>query len=152
MSDPLGDIVRRLARLEVMAQLRPDRAANFLTAYTPEYYGGTSAGVTTYATDGQLGAYVILGPMCLFTARLEWTAVTGTGEARVSLPTTAAAYNHAVIVVPSAITYSQDYLVGQIIASTNYVNFRSPITNSSSTVVNIEAAGVLTISGLFAIA
>lgn len=114
--------------------------------YTPEYYGGTTTGVTTYAAGGQTGAYTRIGSVVVCSFRVEWTGATGTGEARVTLPIAAtSATAQAAIVYPSSVAYGGDYLIGQIPASATYMNFRSPSTATAS-VLNVEAAGVLLVT------
>lgn len=118
--------------------------------YTPTYQGGTTPGTTTYTS--QVGSYVRLGSAVLFQARVEWTNATGTGEARISLPfavanVTSQAFSASLN--PSGVTYSQDFIVAQISPGTQYVAFRSPDSNAASTVVNVEAAGAVVVSGFY---
>jgi hypothetical protein len=55
--------------------------------YTPVVSGGTSAGVGTYTT--QLGQYIKIGKLVIFSARITTTAHTGTGNYQISLPVAA---------------------------------------------------------------
>lgn len=142
----LRDLERRLGRTEVRE--RPGVS----TAYTPTYLGGTTPGTTTYVS--QAGAYVRVGGLVYVAARVEWSAMTGTGEARLSLPFTAkntANLNQALSSQPNNVTYSQNYLVAVVQPNTNYVVFRSPISNAAVTNVNVEAAGIMVVSGFYII-
>jgi len=60
----------------------------FTGTYTPVISGGSVAGVGTYTT--QIGEYFLNGNLCTVIINLVWTAHTGSGQARVSLPFTAA--------------------------------------------------------------
>lgn len=57
-------------------------------AYTPSYYGGTTAGTTTYSAGYPTGWYIRVGEMVHVWGALVWTGATGTGESRISLPFT----------------------------------------------------------------
>lgn len=62
MSDPLGDIVRRISRLETMAQMRPDRPATTASAWTPRLYD-TAGNVSVATYTNQDGSYLQLGAL-----------------------------------------------------------------------------------------
>lgn len=107
-------------------------------AYTPTYVGGTTAGVTTYGT--QSGSYVRTGRKIYITGQVQWTAATGTGEARISLPFTPAGVNFTGSLWASNVTFANGSLA-VLILSTAYFVMDSPLTNAGPTRVNIEAAG-----------
>jgi len=50
-------------------------------SWTPTLYGATTAGTTTY--DLQAGHYVKIGTLVYCFFRLDWTAATGTGSAKI---------------------------------------------------------------------
>ncbi len=58
-------------------------------AFTPAVTGSTSSGVGTYTT--QNGEYQLIDNVMHFTLRVAWTAHTGTGDLRVTLPIASAA-------------------------------------------------------------
>lgn len=151
IADDLQGLARRLVE-PLRAWLIPWSAYEE-GSWAPEYSGGTTPGATTYAANGQVGAYVRVGNRVDYALRVEWTAATGMGEARVSLPftarnTTNLAYSAAV--TPDGVTYTQDTITGLIRPNTNNVAFRSPISNAASAVVQVDASGgTLVVSGWF---
>lgn len=141
----IRDILDRLERLE-----KPDQDG-VAVSYTPTYDGATP-GTTTYAANGQVGHYVRFGPLVFFYGRIQWTAATGTGDAHISIPVTAAAttnLNSTVAVAINNVTYTQDAPTGLVGASAAYFDIRSPITNAGATIVQVEAAGVINFSGFY---
>lgn len=54
--------------------------------YTPEYYGGTTAGAATWSANYPTGWWVRVGALVHVWGSLAWTAHSGTGEGRISLP------------------------------------------------------------------
>lgn len=128
-------------------RLYPFLAPNFLSlksgaefgiAHTPTYVGGTTAGATTYTA--QSGRYTRLGDVVILTLQVAWSAATGTGNARVSLPHTVAA-NVSGAQRLSSVTFANGSVEVLITNGTNYIEFSSPITNAGSTMVAVEAAG-----------
>ena len=55
-----------------------------LVSWTPTVFGDAVAGVGTYTT--QQGYYTQIGELLHFTAKVIWTAHTGTGDLRMTLP------------------------------------------------------------------
>ena len=114
--------------------------------YTPTLVGGTTAGTTTYTT--QVGFYTRIGNRVTFDLTIIYTAATGTGEARLSLPSTAnsASGYIAVVIVRTTIPSSAGYsLVGGINAGAAYARYvtydgltgaltTQPITSGSYTI------------------
>jgi hypothetical protein len=92
--------------------------------YTPTLVGGTTAGTTTYTT--QVGFYTRIGNRVTFDLTIIYTAATGTGEARLLLPSTANSASGYIAVVnvrttiPSSAGYS---LVGGINAGAAYARY-----------------------------
>lgn len=116
-------------------------------AYTPTYYGATTPGVTTYTT--QAGYYQRVGNCVFFSAFVVWTAATGTGEARVSLPFTPATYFCALAVRSYDVTFAGASPQALVIPGTAAAVFEYPVTNAASVRINVEAAGQLLVSGVF---
>jgi hypothetical protein len=143
----IRDMQNRLDQLESLSKLYYDK-----NTWTPTYYGLTTAGATTYAANGQAGYYVRVGVLIFVAARVEWTAATGTGEAAVSLPFAArnqTSLNQSLVVAPNNVTYTQNYVTSVILPSESQIRFRSPITNAAATNVNVEAAGILVVTGCY---
>jgi hypothetical protein len=114
--------------------------------------GGTTAGATTYTT--QQGAWWLFGPVMFVTGTVTWTAASGTGTARISLPIAAANVSNQTF-GGSAALQSVTFANGspQIVISPNtaYFILISPLTNAVSTNVAVEAAGTVVFSLFFAI-
>ena len=121
-------------------------------AYTPTYVGGSSAGVTTYSV--QVGYYWRFGLMIFFQGRVQWTAATGTGDARISLPATASSTTNLFgsgSLDTTTVTFAAGTPQMLIQPAADYFLMRSPATNAASTVVQVEAAGIVNFAGFFAI-
>jgi hypothetical protein len=89
MSEPLvtqrelEGLLRRLRALELRigrTEVRERLLTVPVTPYTPDYFGATTAGVTTFTT--RVAAYVRIGPLVVCYGRMIWTAATGTGVAQ----------------------------------------------------------------------
>ena len=107
--------------------------------YTPTYEGGTTAGTTTYSV--QQGSYVRIGNLVLATGAVVWTAATGTGNARISLPFAGAAgVNQTGSIRVISVTFAAGTPQVEF-SGTNYFEMRSAASNAGGTVVQVEAAG-----------
>lgn len=137
------DIVRRLLALDRrLSRLETAGAGYEVGTYTPTYLGQTSAGVTTYSL--QTGAYVRLGSLVVATGTLVWTAATGTGNAVISLPFTSANVtnqNYSGTARLDGVTFANSTPEVQVGSNQAFFTLRSPLTNASPTVVQVEAAG-----------
>lgn len=147
MNRKLQALAERLAPylLPILLKLFTDSSSS----YVPTYFGLTTAGVTTYSV--QVGAWTRILRIYFFNARVVWTNATGTGIAAISLPVTATATANTSFVIPvrsDGLTFANGNVVGRI-TNTNYVRFDSLLTNAAPTVVNVEAAGDVMISGFF---
>lgn len=131
----LFDILLRLERLE------KTELASISETFTPTYFGSTSAGVTTYSL--QTGNKLRSTSLVVITGEVTWTAVTGTGNARVGMPGDMA---------PSADSVGVLYLNGVTFAASapsaiiqqaggGQLRLFSYTTNAAPTEVAIEAAG-----------
>jgi len=89
--------------------------------YTPVITGSTGAGVGTYSA--QQGSWVKIGKFCMVTVNVSWTAHTGTGDQRVSLPFTATAsptFNENVGDNPLYSDGTHHVAIFALVNSTNY--------------------------------
>ena len=145
----VNEILRRLDELEAQSKINYTKGT-----YTPTYVGGTTAGTTTYAANGQVGEWTRIGRLVYFTGRVEWTAATGTGNARISIPFTASNrtnLNWVVSLALNNVTFANGSPTGLINANTAYFDIRSPQTNAGSTISAVEAAGIVNFTGFFSV-
>lgn len=144
------DIARRLEQLERRLKDLERMEAGVSGTWTVTYLGGTSAGATTYTT--QVTKYTQIGDVVAFSLFVIWTAASGTGNARVSLPFTTAnvanQYGSAVVWIQD-VTYTGTGVQAIIAPNTAYIEFSTPISNNVPTVLAVEAAGRFVITGLF---
>lgn len=120
--------------------------------YVPIYTGGTTAGVTTYAANGQVGYWTRIGRLVYFRGRIEWTAATGTGNAQISLPFTTLNVTNlggAIALDTNTVTFANSAPQGLLQANTAFFLMRSPLTNAGSAIVQMEAAGIVNFEGFF---
>lgn len=115
-------------------------------AYLPTYVGGTTAGVTTYGT--QTGSWLRDGRMLFVLGQVQWTAATGTGEARIGLPFAPAVVNSGGSLWTSNVTFASG-APQMLVQGTSYFVMDSPLTNAASTRINIEAVGNIVFSLVF---
>lgn len=144
----LREILARLDQLEALSKLNYSKSS-----YTPTYTGSTSAGTTTYSV--QQGSWVRIGKLLIVTGTIVWTAATGTGDARISLPTgtaNVADQNFAVALRTVGVTFANGTPQGQIAAGTAYFTMLSPLTNAASTTVQMEAAGNVIFTAVYFVA
>lgn len=118
--------------------------------YTPTYLGGTTPGATTYTA--QVGAWWQIGSVVVVTGQVAWSAATGTGNAQVSLPFTAAGYPFSGSLRLQNVTFANSAPEMQISASTAYFEMVSPLSNNVPTPVAVEAAGNIIFTAVYAIA
>ena len=118
--------------------------------WTPTYYGGTTAGTTTHAV--QVGSYTRIGDVTFFSIYITWTAATGTGNARISLPSTSRNTTNlrsTPTVLPDSVTYSSGPPKALILPNTNYIDIYTTTSNAGSAAIAVEAAGGLVITGFY---
>jgi hypothetical protein len=150
MHDPLGDIERRLRRLEAMAQMRPDRIFSDTGTWTPTVIGTTSAGTATYSV--QIGQYVQTGTIVIAMLFLTWTGHTGTGNMTVSLPMAATALTSIRFSVPvwlDSIAFTGAHVQGQIVAGNDAINLEAVAATGTRTAIPMDAAGSLIITATY---
>lgn len=109
--------------------------------YTPEYYGGTTHGTTTHTFQG--GSWRRIGNLLVVLGQVNWSAATGTGEARVSLPFAPLTYNAAGSVWMTGVTFANSTPLLTASNGNTYFVLDSPLTNAANTRVQVEAAGTI---------
>lgn len=122
--------------------------------YTPTYLGGTTPGTTTYSI--QVGRYRMLADnLCWVYGRVDWTAATGTGIVRVSLPFTArniANFLQTFSGYIIGVTFAASGILFAVSPNDNAVVLNSPTSNGGSSLVAIEAAGTIVFEGVYEVA
>lgn len=119
---------------------------------TPVASGASTAGSGTYSQ--QLGLWARYGNAVHFTLYIYWTAHTGTGQIRISLPFTSNAsappVSCTIDVAGGALLTSDAVFKALISPNTNYIKISkyTPSTGSDA-VVNMTASAIITISGTF---
>lgn len=152
MSD--ADLLQRIRAIEQELDRRRVEMPAWtpLASYTPTYSGATTEGVTTYAANGQIGRYVRFGPLVYVQGYVRWTAATGTGNARVSLPIVAAAGTNRDGVLTiwtynvTIGTFTPQALIQQ---GAQVFNLWTPANNAVSTPIAVEAAGEIAFGGWY---
>ena len=128
----IDEILRRLDALEATAHINYSKGT-----YSPTYLGGTTAGATTYSV--QQGTWIRIGNVIIVTGNVTWTAVTGTGNAQISLPFTPSARGAGALWIQN-VTFANSTPTIQI-ASQAFFLMYSPLTNAAGAIVQMEAAG-----------
>lgn len=110
--------------------------------YTPTYVGGSTAGTTTYLL--QEGQFRRIGSVVFCSGRINWSAATGTGEARVSLPSVVGgSYRSSGALFVDGVTFAGTMPQMLVVPGQQYFTMYSAATNASPTVVSVEAAGLI---------
>lgn len=137
MSDDLKQ--QALAR-SLVPYLLPWMFRDFYTegTYTPTYTGASVAGTTTYSL--QTGEYRIIGDVCITWAAIAWTAATGTGNARFSLPFACTQLGSGGVRI-DGVTFANSAPGINLASGDSFFTLLSPITNAGGTTVAMEAAG-----------
>lgn len=138
---PPGELNERLAEIERL--LDALEARSFINyskgSYTPTLVGGTTAGTTTYTF--QDGRWRRVGPLVFVWGQINWTAATGTGEQRYSLPFAAVSLNFTGSQRLSGVTFANGSVELLCSPPNSYFVLDSPLTNGATTRVQMEAAG-----------
>lgn len=154
MTDEMLRRLRRISGRVGRAESSP-RVLYLEDVYTPTYLGETTAGVTTYAANGQVGRWTRIGQLIFFRGRIEWTAATGTGNANISLPFTplnVTNLNYGGGLDTTTVTFANGTPVMLIGANLAFFRMRSPLTNAAAATVQVEAAGAVNFAGFFEVA
>ena len=123
----------------LLERLRKSDVGGVVITYTPTYQGGTIGGATTYAF--QAGEYVRYDDMVVAKGQINWSAATGTGEARFSLPIAAVGGNGSGGVYISGVTFTNNTPGILVSGGNTYFTLTSPLTNAAGAVVQMEAVG-----------
>lgn len=140
----MRDVYERLAYLEKIVEELNRRTFPIYDrgTWAPTYVGGTTAGVTTYTT--QQGDYTRIGRIVAAKGRVTWTAATGTGQARISLPFAAAAgvnMETPAMIWTSNVTFGALTPYGLVQQGVQYLTIWTPANNAASVAIAVEAAG-----------
>jgi len=138
------NIARRLEQTQVVERPGASGQDTFYATgtYTPTYEGSTTPGVTTYTL--QSGAWTRLGNVVIATGTVVWTAATGTGVAKISLPFATANVTNQNLsgsVRIDSVTFANSTPQVLITPNVAFFTLTSPLTNAASTNVAMEAAG-----------
>ena len=141
----LAALRRRIEQLESRAVTASARGT-----YTPTYLGGTTPGVTTYAY--QVGSWQRVGAWIQVVAALSWTAATGTGQALISLPFPSANITNltqSLTIYTIGVTFAASGVQVAISPNTSVCVLNSPTSNGGSSLIQVEAAGTIFVSGSY---
>lgn len=118
------------------------------STFTPVLYGATTAGTGTYTA--QYGRYQKVGNWVHFRLYLTWTAHTGTGQMRISgLPYTSEANNCAVILIPNNLTYTGDFPIALVLASSTEIGLYNAATGTSLVNLAMDTSANVAITGSY---
>lgn len=147
MSEGTPEILRRLAALEEWVR-QPRAEAAISGLFTPTYYGSTTPGTTTYIT--QYGRYTLRDDVFTFWLRVDWSAVTGTGNGLVGgFPFVAATASQSTFAVFSQnYTYTNAGLRAYMFGGNQFINIFDQVVGAFAS-APIDAAGTLIISGAY---
>lgn len=108
--------------------------------WVPTYLGGTTPGATTYSV--QVGTWTRTGRVIVAYGRVVWTAASGTGSARVSLPFATGAFDYGSgSLWTDGVTFAGGSPQIQLPPSQSFFEMISPVSNAASGAVVVEAAG-----------
>lgn len=123
------------------------------TAWTPTVIGSTSAGTASYTV--QEGYYTRIGNVVYYTASLNWTGGTGTGNLYIAgLPFTSkntTAYAQGNVQPGTTLTVSASKVAAcQVIPNTANIRVvEQPVATGSVTLVAYQAAANITVTGFY---
>jgi len=118
--------------------------------FTPTYYGGTTAGTTTYTA--QDGLYVRIGRALYFNLNLGWSAASGTGPARIGgLPFTASNNYYTGSIISYSMTVSANNVLAFRVGYASFVELLEQQVGgtNSGQVSTVNASGNVTITGVY---
>ena len=119
-------------------------------SYTPVITGAASAGVGTYT--GQSGFWQKFGKICFFNTRVTWTAHTGTGGLRISLPFQVAASRYtpvATLIIDVALFASHTAIFLTEPGTTFGQLYQMPVGGGTTSFVPIDPTGDIILQGTF---
>jgi hypothetical protein len=122
-------------------------------AFTPRIDGSSTAGTGTYTN--QVGQYTKIGNLVYFTARVTWTAHTGTGTMRLALPFTSATITNAEY-VNSSVAFlnmtmpASTVPAGTVASNTSYLSILSLVVGTgTATTLTMDTAATIYASGVY---
>lgn len=116
-------------------------------AWTPVLVGVTSAGTGTYSA--QVGTFTKIGNVVHFDIYIVWTAHTGTGQMKITLPFTAGTgVEYVCNVFLANLTFSNS-LAGVILSGDDDISLFTYASNSARSALNMDTAATLSISGTY---
>ena len=115
--------------------------------YTPTVYGASVTGTGTYSV--QSGTYEITGNKVDFSVRVVWSAHTGSGGMRISLPvntqnTSGLRYSYAVYMATATFTGSP---IALALENANHIRIRENVSGGAVTDVSLPSSGELVVTG-----
>jgi hypothetical protein len=121
-------------------------------SWNPTMTGGTSAGSTTYSV--QVGQYTKVGRLIFVQGRVSWTAASGTGVTRISLPFTSSNTTNlfgAIAIATDSITFGGAAPQALLRPNTAYFELSYPVSNNFAVDIAVEAAGTVFFQGAYLI-
>ena len=116
--------------------------------WTPVVIGSTTAGVGTYTV--RLGRYTKIGNIVHFNIYIEWSAHTGTGLLRISLPpfTSLSNTGFPISIAPHALTFTGQ-LTAMVLGNTQLLQFYTYSSGGPLAGLNMDTVATLFISGSY---
>lgn len=115
--------------------------------WTPVLFGATSAGTGTYSA--QVGTFTKIGNVVHFDIYLVWSAHTGTGQMKITLPyTSGAGVEYVCNVFPASLTFSNQ-LAGVILSGDDDISLFTFASNAARSALNMDTSATLSISGTY---
>lgn len=154
MSQQFNPQIQALAK-QIASPLLPwllDLFTEFSAAWAPTYDGATP-GTTTYASGGQRGTYLRVGPLVVANGYVEWTNATGSGTARISLPflcrDAAAAQRWPVLLTVSGVTWTGSILQAYVESGDQFLTLAGVSSAAAPTAVTVETAGLIAFTAIY---
>lgn len=118
--------------------------------WTPTVVGTTTAGTGTYLT--QYGTYTRIGNRVQFSAIIQMTAHTGTGNIRISgLPFTSTSYVQVVNILSQNLTFTGQ-LSAYVVSSTSNIELVALVSNATWNPVLMDTVFNIWINGIYQVA
>jgi len=121
--------------------------------WTPDMYGATTYGVTTYVMRS--GTYVVINRVCVIWGVVWWTATTATGALCVTVPFTC---DSTLFFPPAPIRHSMfayaanATLYAEIVQGAAYLRIIQETNDGLGVLINVPPAGYLSFTGIYLIA
>ena len=118
--------------------------------WTPTVVGTTTAGTGTYST--QYGSYTRIGNRVQFSAVIQLSAHTGTGNIRISgLPFTSTSYAQVVNIMSQNLTFTGQ-LSAYVVSSTSNIELIALVSNATWNPVMMDTVFNLWVNGIYQVA